>query len=162
MRAYAQHRGVSVNAVSLAVKEGRITLGKDRKIDVARADRQWEANTNKRGGSDAAVAAKGLPTYAESRAAREAYAALREKQEYEITAGKLLPRDAVVQMLQAVVGTARAKLLGLPAAMAPLVAAESRPRVCEEILTKGVREVLEELCDRRNYRVGDRDLGATA
>jgi pyruvate/2-oxoglutarate dehydrogenase complex dihydrolipoamide acyltransferase (E2) component len=45
-RAYARHRGVSPEAVSKAVKTGRITAGPDGKIDPEAADRQWEANTD--------------------------------------------------------------------------------------------------------------------
>jgi hypothetical protein len=162
MRGYATHRGVAVSAVSRAVREGRIALGRDKKIDVAKADKQWEANTTKRGGSDSSVTAHGLPTYAESRAAREAYAALREKQEYEARASSLLPRDQVLSMIRALIGAARAKLLEIPSSLAPVLAIESTERRCQEILQASIYEALNELSDKRNYRVGDIDLGATA
>lgn len=45
-RAYARHRGVSPEAVSKAVKAGRITVNADGRIDPEVADRQWEANTD--------------------------------------------------------------------------------------------------------------------
>src|SRR3989304_5281631 len=45
-RAYARHRGVSPEAVSKAVKTGRITAGTDGKIDPKKADLEWEANTD--------------------------------------------------------------------------------------------------------------------
>lgn len=162
MRGYAKHRGVSVQAVSRAVKEGRIKLTRDKKIDVAKADKEWEANTQKQAGSDTAVIATGLPTYAESRAAREAYAALREKQEYELRARTLVPRDQVLKMLQTIIGTARATLLSLPTALAPVLAIESTERKCQEILQASIHEALHELTDSRNYRVGDIDLGAAS
>jgi len=162
MRGYATHRGVAYSAVARAVKAGRITLGRDKKIDVAKADKQWEANTTKRGGSDSAVIAKGLPTYAESRAAREAYSALREKQEYEVRANALVQRDQVLKMLQSLIGAARAKLLAMPSSLAPVLAIESTERRCQEILQASIYEALHELSDKRNYRVGDIDLGATA
>ena len=41
---YARHRGVSRAAVSIAIREGRITLI-DGKIDPVAADAQWNANT---------------------------------------------------------------------------------------------------------------------
>lgn len=51
-RAYAKYRGVSVNAVSKAVKAGRIStdVGPDgkRAIDPAKADREWAENTSGR------------------------------------------------------------------------------------------------------------------
>lgn len=162
MRGYATHRGVAVSAVSRAVREGRISLGRDKKIDVAKADKQWEANTTKRGGSDSAVSAGGLPTYAESRAAREAYTALREKLEYEARANSLLPRDQVLKMLQALIGAARAKLLAIPSTLAPVLAIEATERRCQEILQASIYEALNELSDNRNYRVGDINLGASS
>lgn len=162
MRQYAIHRGVSVQAVSKAVKEGRIKLGRDKKIDVAKADKEWAANTNTRAGSDPAVAGLEIPTYAESRAAREAYAALREKQLFELEAKTLVPRDQVTKILQAIIATARAKLLAMPNSLAPLVAVENDERKCQTILAAGVREALDELSDQRNYRIGDLDLGTTA
>ena len=49
--AYAQHRGVSRQAVDKAVKSGRISVGSDRLIDPAVADREWEASLSMHGGS---------------------------------------------------------------------------------------------------------------
>lgn len=46
IRAYARHRGVSAAAVHKAVKSGRIKTEQDGTIDVAKADRQWQANTD--------------------------------------------------------------------------------------------------------------------
>ena len=45
-RAYAKHRGVSPEAVSKAVKTGRITVNADGHIDPETADSQWDANTD--------------------------------------------------------------------------------------------------------------------
>lgn len=162
MRQYAQHRGVSVQAVSRAVKEGRIKLGPDKKIDAAKADKQWAESTVTRAGSDPAVITAGIPSYAESRAAREAYAALREKQQYEVELKSLVPRDQVLKMLEAIIGAAKVKLLAMPSTLAPLVAVEQDERKCQQLLMGSVREALEELSDKRNYRIGDLDLGAAS
>jgi len=43
---YARHRGVSLTAVQLAVKQGRVTRRPDGLIDTDQADREWEQNTN--------------------------------------------------------------------------------------------------------------------
>jgi len=43
---YAEHRGVSRNAVHIAVRTGRIPTTPDGKIDPAIADAAWEANTD--------------------------------------------------------------------------------------------------------------------
>ncbi|SIR08850.1 hypothetical protein SAMN05421641_12426 [Paracoccus thiocyanatus] len=45
-RQYAAHRGVSHTAVGKAIASGRITLEPDGSIDPARADRQWDAQTD--------------------------------------------------------------------------------------------------------------------
>ena len=44
-RAYAQHRGVSHEAVRKAIKTGRISPQPDGLIDPVVADAQWDANT---------------------------------------------------------------------------------------------------------------------
>ncbi len=43
--AYARHRGVSRQAVHLAIRTGRIRRCADGKIDPVVADREWLANT---------------------------------------------------------------------------------------------------------------------
>ncbi len=43
--AYARHRGVSRQAVHLALRTGRIRRSADGRIDVEEADRAWLANT---------------------------------------------------------------------------------------------------------------------
>ena len=45
-RAYAQHRGVSHTAVRKAIASGRITLEADGTIDPAKADAQWDSQTD--------------------------------------------------------------------------------------------------------------------
>ena len=46
-RAYARHRGCDEKSVRNAIKAGRITKEFDGTIDPAKADAQWEANTNR-------------------------------------------------------------------------------------------------------------------
>lgn len=45
---YAKHRGVSKVAVNKAIKAGRISIDADGKIDFAKADAQWSANSLQR------------------------------------------------------------------------------------------------------------------
>lgn len=45
-RQYAAHRGVSHTAVGKAIATGRITVEADGTIDPAKADRQWDAQTD--------------------------------------------------------------------------------------------------------------------
>ncbi len=46
IRAYARHRGVSHTAVRKAIDAGRITTEPDGTIDPAKADRQWDSQTD--------------------------------------------------------------------------------------------------------------------
>ncbi len=46
IRAYARHRGVSHTAVRKAIDAGRITTEPDGTIDAAKADRQWDTQTD--------------------------------------------------------------------------------------------------------------------
>ena len=47
IRAYARHRGVSDAAVRKAIKTGRISQEADGTIDPAKADAQWDRNTDR-------------------------------------------------------------------------------------------------------------------
>jgi hypothetical protein len=84
-RAYAKHRGVSVNAVSKAVKAGRITaeVNKDGKrwINAEKADKQWAENTS--GRKDEIVAAPVKPATARAPAAKPAHKAAPAAEEPE-------------------------------------------------------------------------------
>ena len=127
LRAYARLRGVTVAAVSKAIKAGRLTevsvvyddKGRPKIRDVDAADREWEANTDKTWHRDrqkisqaqrqTKAAAKqeaapqpaedggvaGIPSYAASRAVKEAYLARLAKLDYEEKAGKLVRVDDV-------------------------------------------------------------------
>ncbi len=46
IRAYARHKNITEGAVRKAIKSGRITLDKNKKIDADIADEQWEENTD--------------------------------------------------------------------------------------------------------------------
>lgn len=46
VREYARRRGVSHTAVGKAIRDGRITVEPDGSIDPAKADQQWDAQTN--------------------------------------------------------------------------------------------------------------------
>lgn len=105
LRGYAKRRGVSANAVSKAIKDGRLRAsvvvvdGAPKIADVELADREWDANTRPRidqpapprarrpaptdeSADDADEAVElpvGIPPYKVSRARREAAAARREE-----------------------------------------------------------------------------------
>lgn len=169
LRAYAERRGVSPEAVSKAVAARRlrgsvVTVDGEPKIaDPELADREWEANTRPR--ADRVVAntapttrppAAELPTdvpdYMESRARREAAAARREAAQAELAEldvaerrGELVSaaeaRADVIDMF----ATVKTRILGVPSRVAqrlPRLAAEVVP-----VLDTLLREALEELSD---------------
>lgn len=102
-RAYARHRGVGLSTVQKAISSGRISVLPDGRIDSDAADRDWEANTHKRG---PVVPARrqpqeedsdgfGAAQYTKARAVREHYQARLAKIEYEEKVGSLVSKDEV-------------------------------------------------------------------
>lgn len=162
MRQYAKHRGVSAQAVSLAVKAGRIPISKDGKIDVKKADAAWQENTNAQAGSVLKAGPAAMPSYSEARAVRETYAAKLEQLEYQRASGELLPRLEVVAVVTAIHTVVKAGLLSLPATMAPLVAAETDARRVEQLLMTKIRELLVDFSDERNYKVAGHSVLSAA
>mgnify|MGYP001581900846 CR=1 FL=1 len=179
-RAYARYRGVSPEAVSKAVKTGRITVDADGRIDPKKADREWSENTDpakqfnaafgnsmhrrqhdssKIPGADAEAAttaqSSGLPPYAQSRAIREAYEARLAKLEYEIKIGKLVNADEVRVDAFNVARITRDRLLGIPDMVAPVLVGMNDVNEIHRLLTKEIRLACEELTRTRFYTKTD-------
>lgn len=95
---YARTAGVTRQAVSKAVKAGRIKT-KGGKIDPDQADRDWKANSRESmppaSTSSPGATSPGIPSYADSRAIREAFNARLARLDFEERNGKLLRRDEV-------------------------------------------------------------------
>ena len=93
--AYARHAGLSRPYISKLVKNGRIPIGKDGKIDFA------EADAARAEGEDPSVAIgkKSSGTYTKARAAREAFNAKLAQLEYEGAIKRLLPKASVERAL---------------------------------------------------------------
>ena len=169
-RQYAKHRGVSAEAVSKAVQKGRITTvttedGK-RLIDPARADAEWAANTQstkrqiptkaeredgKTRPEHYAEANEGDqsprgPSYAQSRAIREAYAARLAKLEFEEKSGRLISVDRVKVEAFKTARTVRDSILNIPDRIAAELASYGNdPAKIHERLTQELVLALEEL-----------------
>lgn len=168
-RQYAKHRGVSPEAVSKAVESGRIsTINQDGKrlIDPERADAEWAANTQsmKRHvptkaekaerktapseSQDDPALSKVLqgPSYAQSRAIREAYAARLAKIEYEERTQKLVAVDSVKVEAFKVGRTIRDAILNIPDRISnELAGYGDDPAKIHERLTQELILALEEL-----------------
>lgn len=169
LRAYARHRrslglpGGTLSAVQKAVRDGRITLGRRGQINPAAADADWEEHTDMRQPGGGAAASRGapqtgagaarepaplkqsaaIPKFNVSRAAREAYAAMRAKVEYELLSGSVVKADRVQAEAFALARAWRDAMLAVPGRLASLLAAETDPAKIEALLLDELRGVAE-------------------
>jgi len=132
IRGYAKHRGVSHTAVEKAVKQGRIRTV-DGKIDVEQADRDWNRHSspvNAPGGAPRAAASPeplvAGPSFAQSRAVREAYEARLAKLTWEERVKKLINADEVRVSAYNFSRMMRDRLLNVPDRVMGAVLAEIR------------------------------------
>jgi hypothetical protein len=132
IRGYAKHRGVSHTAVEKAIAQGRIQTAESGLIDVAQADLDWSRNSAPVGGSVSSG-----PSYAQSRAVREAYLARLAKLEFEERSGQLLDKDDVAHAVTNMVSATRDNLLGIPSRVSAVLAAESDERRVYETPGRG-------------------------
>jgi hypothetical protein len=132
IRAYAKHRGVSHTAVEKAVKQGRIRTV-DGKIDVEQADREWNRNSSPVNKPEpvrrAAASPEPLvtgPSFAQSRAVREAYEARLAKLTWEERIKKLVNADEVRVSAYNFSRMIRDRILNVPDRVVGAVLAEVR------------------------------------
>ncbi len=146
---YAKHRGVSRNAVTLAVKEGRIKpeRGPDGKRGVysETADKQWEASTFVNEIVEAPVSVGTPKTYTEVRIEREEIQAKLLQLKYDELAGELVPAKAVEAEWSALATLVKSKVLGIASKMKQRYSNLSIEQY--EYLDQLAREALEELAD---------------
>ena len=159
---YAAHRKVSKAAVSKAVKEGRITLVVDpatgkRSVDPITADKEWTANTV--AGQKSAAGVNGQappgepkpddkpkgPSYADSRAIREAYAARMSKLEYQEKMGSLMSVEKVKQDAFRMARITRDAILAIPDRISHELAATTDQHTVHVTLTKALIDALDQL-----------------
>lgn len=159
LRAFATMRKVSPEAVSKAIKTGRIsaTKGKNGRmhIDPVAAGREWDARTDQakqrkelredeRAGPTAGIN-RVANLYSTARAVREEYQGRIARLEYEERAGKLVSAQKVgLEAFQAARLT-RDSILNLPNKIAHELAAETDPAKIHIKLTAALTEALEEL-----------------
>lgn len=163
-RAYARHRGVSPEAVSKAVKTGRITARPDGTIEAETADRQWEENTDpskplnsvtgepkRRKGMEAprmgaeTPLPSGVPPYSQSKAVEAAIEAERKRLKLQKEKNKLISVDKVRVDSFNVSRLTRDKLLVIPDKLAPLLAAMNDPHEIHGFLLAEIRLICEDL-----------------
>lgn len=178
LRTYAKSRDISHEAVRQAIKSGRLkksivyVKGEPKIGDEALADQEWAANTDqskprnritgdpkhRRGkdepmqamANDAGAENSGRgPSYAQSRAIREAYAARLEKIAYEKETGKLVNADAARVAIFNTARKARDMLMAVPDRVAPLVVGQMDAHEIHRILTDEVRRIAAEIAKMR-------------
>ena len=148
-------------AVLKAIKAGRIEKEPDGTIDPAKADAAWERNTNqaqkrktaKRTYENDAESHVGPPivnsgpSFAQSRAIKEAYNARLAKLAYEEKSGALVRTDTVKVAWFNTLRVVRDRALNLPDRLAPLLAAETDPKIVRDLLEEELRTVLTDAAD---------------
>ena len=87
------------------------------------------------------------PSYAQSRAIKEAYLARLAKLEYEEKSGAVVRTDSVKVAWFNVLRVLRDRVLNMPDRMAPLLAAESDPKQVRELLDAELRQILNDASD---------------
>jgi len=164
LRQYAKHRGVGLTAIQKAIGRGRIHPSADGKIDVEKADIEWQRNTAPRplqrasgnpvrrsiGGLQPAAESSPSGGYAAARAIREQFLARLAKIEFEERSGKLISRDEIQVAAFNKFRTFRDGMLNIPDRVAAVLAAESDPHKVHETLTTEIRKALLEFADGTN------------
>ena len=151
--AYARHRaerglrGISRQAVSKALKTGRIVLNAEGLIDAAEADATWEGGGESRAkvsSFDEGTGGSSVPSgYKKARALREVYSASMAKLRLERERGKLIDRAGVEETWTAVLQKLRDHMLTIPIRVSELLATETDPAEVSRVLTREIREGLD-------------------
>ncbi|MDI6808245.1 MAG: hypothetical protein QME66_04590 [Candidatus Eisenbacteria bacterium] len=153
LSAYAKKRGVSHQAVSKAVREGRITLVRG-KIDPKRADAELRLNRDP--ARDPFRKGPGRPvkgpkvsrkkgTYLDARIRKEHYQAEIARLEFETRTGKLVDTEKVKKAAFDSARQVRDNLLNIPGRISASLAAKTDSFEIEIILKNEIRLALETL-----------------
>ena len=164
LRKYAEDRKVEYTQLSKWAGQGRFNsdaLRKDGRlwivVDPQELDRQIaEAKAPDRGGRDGGPAidqallqqqnrAAAIPSFAQSRAIREAYAARLTRLEFDQRSGKLIDKAELKMKLAKLHMAVRDSLRTIPDRVAPIVAAETDQAKIHAMLLKEIGQALEGL-----------------
>lgn len=164
LRKYAEDRKVEYTQLSKWAGQGRFNndaLRKDGRlwvvVDPQELDRQIAAaKAPDRGGRDGGPAidqallqqqnrAAAIPSFAQSRAIREAYAARLTRLEYDQRSAKLVDKNELKMKLAKLHMAVRDSLRTIPDRVAPIVAAETDQAKIHAMLLKEIGQALEGL-----------------
>jgi hypothetical protein len=168
LREFARRNGVSPEAVSKAVRTGRLPAH-DGKLDPVEAQAAWDrAKDPARAGqklprSTAEVpqskpepprpapapfpSAFGGQSYTEAKTRRENIRAMRDQVELKRLLGEMVEVKQVRIEIDNMIRNAKSKLLGLGHKVAPRLAIESDAAKCQEIVDDEVRQILADLAE---------------
>jgi len=157
IRAYARHRGVTEAAVRKAIRQGRVSKGKNGKINPKTADKEWGQNTDpaqikavfteeKPDYSQNSIpnTANG-PSYQQSRAIKEAYGAKLLRLQFEKESKKLISIDDVKVSAFNAARMTRDRILNIPDRVIPQLVGKTNIFEMKEILKAELIKALEEL-----------------
>ncbi len=171
---YARHRGVKPPYIYQLIKQGKIILEYDGRIDPVKADaalgpikHQLIELPMRQQGKEPKLKPRSIPveislsegieisaakilastTLFEAQQYKEIYNALTKKLEYEKLDGSLLFREEVEKSVFETGRQIRDMLQAIPDRIAPLVASETDLHACTQILKTEIRAILESMCD---------------
>ena len=157
IRGYARHRGVAESAVRKAITQGRITKGKNGKINPKIADKEWNKNTDPAQikaevaeekpdySQNSAPNSISGPSYQQSRAIKEAYGAKLLRLQFEKESKKLISTDDVKVSAFNAARMTRDRILNIPDRVIPQLVGKTDIFEMKEILKAELIKALEEL-----------------
>lgn len=144
---YARHRGISQEAVRMALKNGRISgfeRGGRVLLDPTVADAQWLANTQVQVDKVASQSSSCPEVYnlASARAKREHHEANISAMKEREKAKDLVDRRRLRKGAVDIAAEIRLSMEQIPSKLGARLAAESEPSVCREMLSREIRSAL--------------------
>lgn len=157
IRGYAKHRGVTDAAVRKAIRQGRISKGKNGKINPKLADKEWLQNSDPAQikaestfetpdySQNSAPTSLSGPSYQQSRAIKEAYGAKLLRLQFEKESKKLISIDDVKVSAFNAARMTRDRILNIPDRVIPQLVGKTNIFEMKEILKAELIKALEEL-----------------
>jgi hypothetical protein len=144
---YARHRGCTIGAIQKGIKDGRISakkVGSQWRIDVAVADSELR-ETDVDADSDGVHEDDDIPSYAKSRAKKEAYLAKLKQLEYEQAKGRLVDSEDVRRDAYEVGKVTQTKIMAVAIRIAPQLAGMEDVQEIKRLIEDELRYALEDL-----------------
>lgn len=152
---YAKRRGVTRQYICRLVKSGVVVMrGKLIAAELSDAVLDDKSLVAPLRADDAPETAGSGSSYSDARRDREIYSARLRRLEYETKAGELIPSAAVTEKWTGIARVVKGKLEGLPARLAPGLAALADVRQVREMLSKEIAGVLREISQEVRYGGG--------